>query len=69
MGSEMCIRDSGVGMELGCRLRFGTEIRVSNEKEWERTAKGVDRVQAGSRYRKDRVQAGSRYRKELRLCA
>ena len=40
-------------MELGCCLRCRTEIRVSNEKERERTAKGVDRAQAGSRYRNE----------------
>ena len=35
-------------MELGCGFRI--EIRISNEKERERTANGVDRAQAGSRY-------------------
>ena len=39
-------------MELGCGLRFRIEIRVSNEKEGERAANGVDRAQAGNRYRK-----------------
>ena len=40
-------------MELGCGLRFRIGVRVSNEKEGERTANGVDRAQAGSRYRKE----------------
>ena len=40
-------------MELGCGLRFRIEIRISNEKEGERTANGVDRAQAASTYRKE----------------
>ena len=42
-------------MELGCGLRFRIEILVmnSNEKEGERTAKGVDTAQTRSSYRNE----------------
>ena len=52
-GGGMTQHTDGVGMELGCGLRFGTETRVRNEKEGERTENRVDRAQAGSSYRRE----------------